>query len=97
MALWTLSTPAFAQSLAPAVTVSDFAPVTLTGTASPITATMSDFSVSDTASVGWNVTVAATQFREFDSGTNRYVQGGRALPVGSLSMVARPWIPPARR
>lgn len=88
VALLALSAPASGQSLTPAVTVSDFAPVTLTGTASPTTATMSDFSVTDTAGAGWNVSVAATQFREFDSQTGKYVSGGRALPVGSLSMVA---------
>ncbi|MGH9153018.1 MAG: hypothetical protein ACRD03_11610 [Acidimicrobiales bacterium] len=32
--------------------------------------------------------MAATQFREYDSGTGQYVSGGRTLPVGSLSMAA---------
>lgn len=49
---------------------------------------MSDFSVSDTDGAGWNVTVTATRFRQFDSGTGQYVSGGRTLPIGSLSMVA---------
>lgn len=88
VALWGLSAPASAQTLSPAVTVSDFAPVTLSGAASPTTATMSDFSVSDTDGAGWNVTVTATQFRQFESGTGQYVSGGRALPIGSLSMAA---------
>jgi hypothetical protein len=87
-ALWALWARASAQTLSPAVTVSDFAPVTLSGAASPTTATMSDFSVSDTAGVGWNVTVTASQFHEFDAGAGQYVSGGRTLPVGSLSMVA---------
>lgn len=48
VALSALSAPASAQTLTPEVTVSDFAPVTLTGAPTPTTATMSDFSVTDT-------------------------------------------------
>lgn len=83
------------QSLSPStVTVSDFAPVTLGGTAAATTATMSNFSVSDSAGAGWNVTVDATQFREFDATAGQYVVGGKVLPTGSLSMPA-PTITPA--
>lgn len=80
---------AVAQSLTPdPVTVSDFAPVTLDGTAKTTTATMSDFSVTDTAGAGWHVTVGAAQFREFDAGAGQYVTGGKTLPAGSLTMPA---------
>jgi hypothetical protein len=86
---------AVAQSLSPdPVTVSDFAPVILDGTAKTTTATMSDFSVTDTAGAGWHVTVGATQFREFDGVAGQYVTGGKTLPAGSLTMPA-PAVTPA--
>lgn len=84
-----------AQTLTPdPVTVSDFASVTLDGTAKTTTATMSDFSITDTAGAGWHVTVGATQFQEFDVGAGQYVTGGKTLPAGSLSMPA-PTVSPA--
>ena len=84
------ATPAaLAQTLSPnPVTVSDFASVTLDGTANTTTATMANFSVTDTAGAGWHVTVGATQFQEFDVGTAQYVTGGKTLPTGSLTMPA---------
>jgi hypothetical protein len=86
---------AVAQSLSPnPVTVSDFAVVTLDGTAKTTTAPMSDFSVTDTSGGGWHVTVQATQFREFDGVTGQYVTGGKSLPPGSLMMPA-PTVTPA--
>jgi hypothetical protein len=86
---------AVAQSLTPnPVTVSDFASVTLDGTAKATTATMSDFSVTDDSGAGWHVTVEATQFREFDVAAGQYVAGGKTLPAGSLSMPA-PAVAPA--
>jgi hypothetical protein len=86
----TVTVPAaLAQSLAPdPVTVSNFAPVTLDGTAKTTTAPVSDFAVADNSGAGWHVTVQATQFREFDGVTGQYVTGGKTLPAGSLMMPA---------
>ncbi len=85
---------AVAQSLSPnPVTVSDFAPVTLDGTAKTTTAPVSNFSVTDPSGGGWRVTVQATQFREFDGVTGQYVTGGKTLPVGSLMMPAPTVVP----
>lgn len=81
--------PAAAQTLSMTLpTVSDFQPIVLTGSSTTTTATMSDFSVSDSRETaeGWSVTAAATQFREWNG--NGYVSGGRALAPGSLSMPA---------
>jgi hypothetical protein len=85
-----IPTPAvMAQSLTPnPVTVSDFAAVTLDGTAKTTTATMSDFSIADDSGAGWHVTVQATLFREFDASAGQYVTSGQALPTGSLTMPA---------
>lgn len=71
-----------------ALTVGDFPDVTLDGTAKTVTATMSDFSVTDSrgSGDGWNVTAQATQFLEWDAGTGDYVTGGKTLPTSSLSM-----------
>lgn len=80
---------ALAQSLSiTAVTVSDFSSVTLSGSVASATATMSDFSVTDTRGTGegWNVVVQGTVFAEWDGAG--YVAGGKTLPVGSLSMPA---------
>jgi hypothetical protein len=92
-----IPTPAvMGQSLTPnPVTVSDFAAVTLDGTAKTTTATMSDFSIADDGGAGWHVTVQATQFREFDAVAGQYVTGGKALPNGSLTMPAPTVIPSA--
>jgi hypothetical protein len=87
---------AVAQSLSPdPVTVSDFAPVTLDGTAKTTTAPMSNFSVTDASGGGWHITVQATQFREFDGVTGQYIAGGKTLPPGSLTMPAPTVIPAA--
>lgn len=78
-----------AQSLTiTAVTVSDFSPVSLTGAVATTTATMSDFSVTDSRGTaeGWNVVVQGTRFAEWDGGA--YVAGGKTLPAGSLTMPA---------
>lgn len=83
-----LTDAATAQTLDPAtVTVSDFGPVVLDGTPTSTTATMSDFTVTESAGDGWHVTVQATQFAEVDS-TGAYVAGGKTLPTGSLAMPA---------
>lgn len=84
-----ISTSAHAQSLnITAITVSDFTPVTLSGTLTTTTATMSDFSVTDSRGTGegWNVVVQGTTFAEWNGAS--YVAGGRTLPPGSLSMTA---------
>ncbi len=95
LALATSAPAALGQTLAPnPVTISDFASVTLDGTAKTTTATLSDFSITDTAGAGWHLTVGATQFQEFDVGTGQYVTGGKILPTGSLSMPA-PTVTPA--
>lgn len=83
-----LGDAAGAQSLSPAtVTVSDFPAVVLNGEAATTTASMADFSVTDSTGVGWHVSVSATQFAEVDGG-GQYVTGGKTLPAGSLSMPA---------
>lgn len=68
--------------------VADFAGVTLDGTAQTRTATLAGFSVTDSTvpGAGWNVTVQATQFKEYAAGA--YVAGGKTLPAGSLTMPA---------
>ena len=94
-ALPVTATAAGAQSLTPnPVTVSDFGPVTLDGTAKTTTAPVSDFSVTDPSGGGWHITVQATQFREFDGVAGQYVTGGKTLPPGSLTMPA-PTVTPA--
>jgi hypothetical protein len=53
---------------------------------------VSTFEVNDArgTGAGWNVTVSATQFAEWDpalnSGAGGYVVGGKALPVHSLAL-----------
>lgn len=84
-----IPSPAGAQSLSiTAITVSDFSAVSLSGTVTTTTATMSNFSVTDSRATGegWNVVVQGSAFAEWN-GTG-YVAGGRTLPVGSLSMPA---------
>ncbi|HUR18390.1 MAG TPA: hypothetical protein VMZ51_05555 [Acidimicrobiales bacterium] len=84
---------ALGQALSPAnVTVEDFPAVNLDGTAKTTSAAMADFSVTDSAGAGWNVTVSATRFAEVD-GAGQYVSGGKALPVGSLAMLAPAFAP----
>lgn len=77
-----------------APTVGDFAGVTLDGTAKTTTASFDNFEVNDArgTGAGWNVTVQATQFAEWDStlnaGAGGYVPGGKTLAQNSLSMAA---------
>lgn len=90
----TTGDPALAQSLSPAtVTVTDFAPVVLNGEPATTTASMADFTVTDSAGAGWHVSVQATQFAEVN-GSGEYVTGGKTLPAGSLAMSA-PTVTPA--
>lgn len=75
-----------------AVSVADFPGTTLDGKAKAVNATMADFSVNDARGkgFGWNVTVQATQFAQWDptanSGSGGYVAGGRTLAANSLEM-----------
>lgn len=75
-------------------TVTDFAAVTLDGTAKPTTATMGNWSVTDArgTGLGWRVTVQATQFAEWDAtlnaGAGGYVTSGKKLAQNSLKMPA---------
>jgi hypothetical protein len=85
---------ALTQTLDPAtVAVSDFGPVVLDGNPASTTATMSNFTVTDTSGDGWHVMVQATQFAEVNE-AGEYVVGGRTLPVGSLAMPAPTVTPP---
>lgn len=79
------------------VTVPDFPGTKLNGAAQPVTATMPGFSVSDArgAGFGWNVTVQATQFAEWDPTLDAdgdgvaeggYVSGGKTLALNSLKL-----------
>lgn len=69
-----------------AMTVGDFAPVTLTGSVTNVTAGMTPFTLTDARGLGagWNITVQATQFREYLAGA--YVGSGKTLATSSLSM-----------
>lgn len=68
--------------------VGDFAAVTLNGTDQTSTATMDPFTVTDgrATGAGWNVTISATQFAEWE--TAAYIAGGKLLPASSLTMPA---------
>ena len=67
--------------------VGDFSGVSLDGTAKSATATMDSFIVAAARATGagWNVTVGATPFLEWD-GTAYVTTGGKSLPASSLSM-----------
>jgi hypothetical protein len=75
-------------------TVGNFAGVTLDGTAKSTTASFDGFEVNDArgTGAGWNVTVQATQFAEWDStlnaGAGGYVTSGKTLALNSLSLAA---------
>ncbi|MDQ4126309.1 MAG: WxL domain-containing protein [Actinomycetota bacterium] len=68
------------------ITTGDFGGVTLNGAAQTTTGTMSAFSVTDSrgTGVGWNVTVSASAFKEYASGS--YVEGGRTLGTSRFTM-----------
>lgn len=85
---------AFAQTLSPTtVTVSDFPTVVLNGAPATTTASVADFSVTDSTGLGWHVNVQATQFAEVNA-AGEFVAGGKTLPLGSLAMPA-PTVAPA--
>ena len=69
-----------------AISVSDFGAVTLDGTANTTSATMAAFSVNDArgSGAGWNVTIAATEFAEWDG--SAYVDGGKTLGTSRTSL-----------
>lgn len=71
-----------------APTAGDFTAVTLDGTAKTTTATFAGFEVNDPrgTGAGWNVTVQATQFKEWDGAA--YVATGKTLALNSLSLAA---------
>ena len=66
--------------------VGNFSGVTLNGTARSATATFAPFTVTDArgTGAGWNVTVEATQFAEWE--TDEYVTSGKTIPASSVSM-----------
>ena len=74
------------------IAVGDFAGVTLNGTARSTTATMSAFDVNDSrgTGAGWNVTIGATEFKEWDStlnaGAGGYVVSGKTIGTSRTSM-----------
>lgn len=75
-------------------TAGNFGAVTLDGAAKTTTATFDGFEVNDArgTGAGWNVTVQATQFAEWDSTLNAnaggYVPSGKTLALNSLSLAA---------
>ncbi|MDP9069503.1 MAG: WxL domain-containing protein [Actinomycetota bacterium] len=70
------------------VSVPDFPGATLDGQPKAVTAAMANFSVSDARGngFGWNVTVQATQFAEWDAATATLVSGGKTLALNSLKL-----------
>lgn len=69
-----------------AISTSDFGGITLNGAAQSTTATMSGFSVTDPrgTGLGWNVTISASSFREYEGGA--YVASGKTLGTSRFSM-----------
>lgn len=67
--------------------VNDFAVITLSGSAQAAEAPLEPFAVTDARGTGqgWTLVVQASTFREWDG--SAYVAGGKALPLGSLSLV----------
>lgn len=68
-----------------AISVGDFTAVTLDGTVNTTTAAMAAFTVDDSrgSGAGWNVTIGATEFTEWDStlnaGAGGYVTSGKTI------------------
>lgn len=69
-----------------AISVGDFTAVTLDGTANTTTATMAAFSIDDArgSGAGWNVTIGATEFAEWDGAA--YVVDGKTLGTSRTSL-----------
>lgn len=77
------------------VWTADFGTATLDGTQKTLTAALDSFKVTDArgTGIGWNVTVQATQFKQYDPnllgpGLGGYVTSGRSLAFSSLTMAA---------
>ena len=74
------------------IAVGDFGGVTLDGTVNSSTATMTAFDVTDArgTGAGWNVTIGASEFAEWDStlnaGAGGYVASGKKLGTSRVSM-----------
>jgi hypothetical protein len=68
--------------------VGDFTGVSVTGLAQSSTGSVDAFTVADNRGTGsgWNVTVQATQMREYDSVADAYVTAGRSLAASSLKL-----------
>lgn len=79
--------PAGAQLTITPVTVGDLGVTTLDGSSKTLTAPIDDFTVTDSRLIasGWNVSVSATVFQQYDPLLG-YVPGGPTLPAGSLRM-----------
>ena len=75
-----------------AIAIGDFPGVTLNGTVRSTTATMTAFDVNDSrgTGAGWNVTIGATEFKEWDStlntGAGGYVVSGKTIGTSRTSM-----------
>ena len=75
-----------------AIAIGDFTGVTLDGTVNTTTTTMSAFDVNDSrgTGAGWNVTIGATEFAEWDStlnaGAGGYVTGGKTIGTSRTEM-----------
>lgn len=74
--------------------VADFPATTLDGKAKAVTASMADFTVTDSRGngFGWNVTVQSSQFAQWDpsanAGAGAYVSGGKTFPLNSVKLPA---------
>ncbi len=69
-----------------AIAIGDFAGVALDGTVNTSTATMTAFDVTDArgSGAGWNVTIGATEFAEWNG--TAYVTGGKTVGASRVSM-----------
>lgn len=74
------------------IAIADFTGVTLDGTVNTTTTTMTAFDVNDSrgTGAGWNVTIGATEFAEWDStlnaGAGGYVASGKTIGTSRTSM-----------
>jgi len=68
------------------IAIGDFAGVALDGTVKTRTATMTAFDVTDArgSGAGWNVTIGATEFAEWNG--TAYVTGGKTIGTSRVSM-----------
>lgn len=68
------------------IAIADFTGVTLDGTVNSTTTTMTAFDVNDSrgTGAGWNVTIGATEFAEWNG--TAYVTGGKTIGTSRTSM-----------